>query len=329
MADWSQIDLSGDPVLVVGLREKPGIVKGYRVTVDRNVIPGFLEVATETLDRLSAMTPVEYTPYVDPQEDEYLTLSPQALVVTSEEPAGEGVPTQRQQTAHLLDLVRQADVLPELGAGQLIDRLKEFAVQAICPISDGDRIGFVTKASARQVMKRSAIPLGKDDRTDRFKRISRPEVVLEGDIHAVMSSDEIAILNKPQFQFMVSDIGLVNRYAPAQVARIAGRMANRGIPLSGGAQAALQAKALGSVQFAKRLDALADRVEQVDAGLISSGAGFTAQDLDANDFVNEAGEIVCDVGRAVELVDALEGRFFGDAFTAEKRRADSLRKRRS
>jgi hypothetical protein len=39
-------------------------------------------------------------------------------------------------------------------------------------------------------------------------------------------------------------------------------------------------------------------------------------------------ELECDPSRAVELLDALEGRFFGDAFSTEKRRADRFRKRR-
>lgn len=35
----------------------------------------------------------------------------------------------------------------------------------------------------------------------------------------------------------------------------------------------------------------------------------------------------CADDRVLELLDALEGRFFDDAFTTEKRRADRFRKR--
>ncbi|HWF50282.1 MAG TPA: hypothetical protein VG294_06515 [Solirubrobacteraceae bacterium] len=46
------------------------------------------------------------------------------------------------------------------------------------------------------------------------------------------------------------------------------------------------------------------------------------------DFVNRQGEIQCDDERVVELLDALEGRYFDDGFTDEHRRADRFRPRR-
>ena len=93
------------------------------------------------------------------------------------------------------------------------------------------------------MIKRSAIPLGLDDATDRFKSISRPELVLEGDVHAIMAPGEIAILNKPQFQFLVGDIGLVSQYVPAQVKLISSRLKKHGIPLSASTRKAIEAKA--------------------------------------------------------------------------------------
>jgi hypothetical protein len=325
--DWARLDLTGDPILVVGLRGTGDRLESYRVTLDRNVHPELRRVVDETIERISGMDPVEYTPYVEPQADEYLTLDASSLVLTIETADEDGVRTRRQQTAELAALVQRADVLPELGAGQLIERLDKFRVQAICLRAGTDLVGFVTKATARQVMKRSAIPLGKDDSNDRFKRLSRPEVVLEGDVHAIVMPSEVAILNKAQFQFLVGDVGLVAQYAPAQVKRIASRLKARGIPLSAATTAAIEAKAIASVQVAKRLDAFAERVEQIDVTLIANGGGFRAQELQPDDFVNADGEIECDTDRVVELLDALEGRFFGDAFSPEKRRADSFRRR--
>lgn len=322
--DWNQVQLKGDPILVVGLRHDSAI-EGFRVVVDKNVHPQLRRVADEALESIASMKSVPYTPYVEPAGDEYLSLDPAGLQVST---AAIGSPaSQSQQTAQLLQIVQNADTLPTIGAGQLIERLAELYVQAICFHTNSPIIGFVTKTTARQVMKRSAIPLGKDDATDRLKTISRPELVLEGETHAVMAPTEIAVLNRPQFQFLVSDIGLVAQYVPHQVKLIDQRLKKHGIPLNAATSAAIQQKAIESIQLAKRLDAFLERLDQIDVSRVKSGKGFAAQDLKKADFVNAKGELECDPARVVELVDALEGRFFDDGFTTEKRRADRFRRR--
>jgi hypothetical protein len=64
----------------------------------------------------------------------------------------------------------------------------------------------------------------------------------------------------------------------------------------------------------------------IDAQALLSGSGFTAQDLEPEDFVKD-GVIECVDNRVPELLDALEKRFFSDAFSPEKRRADRFRRR--
>jgi hypothetical protein len=76
-------------------------------------------------------------------------------------------------------------------------------------------------------MKRSSIPLGMDNATDRFKSISRPELVLEGEAHPIMAPGEIAILNRAQFQFTVADVALVAQYVPTQVKLVGAQLKKR------------------------------------------------------------------------------------------------------
>ena len=72
------------------------------------------------------------------------------------------------------------------------------------------------------------------------------------------------------------------------------------------------------MQLAKRLDAFLDRIDDVDINRVANGRGFTTQDLKKKDFVNAKGELHCADDRVLELIDALEGRFFDDGFTTEK-----------
>ncbi len=322
--DWHTIQVTGDPILVVGVRPR-STLEGYRVVVDKNVHPDLRKVANGALERVAHMDAIPYTPYVDPGDDEYLSLDPTTLTISAD---GDGAPaTQKQQTARLLELVQNADTLPTIGAKQLIARIDELYFQAICLHASPPIIAFVTKTIGRQVMKRSAIPLGLDNATDRFKSITRPELVLEGEVHAIMASAEIAILNRPQFQFLVGDVALVGQYVPAQVKLIGSRLKKHGIPLSANTSKAIEARATRSVQLAKRLDAFLERIDQIDVARITNGRGFSAQDLKKKDFVNANGELDCAEDSVIELIDALEGRFFDDGFSTEKRRADRFRKR--
>lgn len=323
--DWKTVELSGDPILVVGLRHRSN-VEGYGLIVDKNVHASLRAAANAALERVAGMQAIPYTPYVEPGDDEYLSLDPSTLTILDPTADNDAPTSQARQTARLAEIVQNADTLPTIGAKQLLDRVDELYLQAICLHASPPIIAFVTKTIGRPVLKRSAIPLGRDDATDRFKSISRPELVLEGDVHAIMAPAEIAVLNRPQFQFLVGDIGLVGQYVPAQMKLITSRFKKRGIPLSANTGKALEARAAGSVQLAKRLDAFLERIDQIDLARITNGRGFTAQDLKKRDFVNADGELECADDRVLELLDALEGRFFDDG-TTEKRRADRFRKR--
>lgn len=325
-AYWNTLKLTGDPILVVGLRPKTKIL-GYRVSVDTNLHPDLRKVADDALAIVKKRTAIDYTPYVEPGDNEYLKLSPGTLTITKTRTNPSGTTSQKQQTARLLEIVQNADTLPSLGAKDLTERLDEFVLQAVCLHTGNDVVGFVTKGNAGRVIKPSAITLGVD-KNDRFKKISRPEVILEGDTHAIVAPGEVAILNVTQFQFLVGDIGLVEEYVPEQVKVIAQSFQSRGVPLSASTIAALAAKAKGSVQLAKRLDAFNERILVLDVLRITNGKGFTQQGLKKADFVNRKGEIQCDNDHVVELLDALEGRYFDDGFSDEHRRADRFRPRR-
>jgi hypothetical protein len=339
---WAEFKLTGDPILVVGLREA-GVIKGYRAIIDVDLHPALVEVAENALAKVEKMDAVTYTPYVSPGEGEYLSLDPATLTIPIDEEianvdigsaaAGEsgggeakGPPTQKEQTARLQWIIEHADTLPTIGAKELIERIDDLYFQAVCMHCSPPVIGFVTKTNARKTLRRSAIPLGRDS-SDRFKRITRPELILEGEAHAIMAPGEIAILNKPQFQFMVGDIGLVTRYVPSQMGRISALLTRHKMPLSSATQSAIEAKATDSIQLAKRLDAFAARIERIDVARMTSGTGFSDQDLKKADFVNASGELDCEPDRVTELIDALEGRFFSDAFTGNPQRADHFRPR--
>lgn len=261
-AYWNTLKLIGDPILVVGLRPKTKIL-GYRVTVDTNLHPDLCKIADDALAIVKKRTAIDYTPYVEPADDEYLKLPPSTLTITKTRTNPSGTTSQKQQTAQLLEIIRNADTLPPLGAKALTKRLDEFVLQAVCLHTGTDIVGFVTKGNAGRVIKPSAITLGVDN-NDRFKKINRPEVILEGDTHAVLAPGEIAILNVTQFQFLVGDIGLVEEYAREQVKVIAQSFRSRSVPLSASTAAALAAKAKASVQLAKRLDAFNERILVLD-----------------------------------------------------------------
>jgi len=330
---WDDVSLTGTPQLVVGLRDKRRRLTGYLVDVDADVHPQLRTVADAALTDVQSREPVGFTPYVDPEDGEYLTIDPSALERRpakrrSRKDEAEQPSTAADEHAALVAMVAGSDFLEQIGAGQLVARDDDdFYLQAICLKSGDERIGFVTRTNPRQVLKRRRIWLGRNDDDDRLTRISAPELILDTDVHAVVTATEIAVLNRNAFQNMVTDTILIASHVPAQVAIIDKRFKARGVPLAASVRTALVDGAKASPRLAKRLSTFADRIDQIDAAAISSGTGFKASDLVKKDFVNAKGELECEPARIGDLLDALEGRFFGDPFSAEKRRADRFRRR--
>jgi len=328
---WQDVKLRGNPQLVVGLRDKRRRLAGFRVDVDADVHQQLRAVAKASLEDIVRRTPIPFTPYVDAEEDEYLTIDASTLIpkpVTRRRRDESAPATDADEHAALVAMVTGSDYLDQLGAGQLLAHADdEFYLQAICLKSGGERIGFVTRTNPRQVLKRSRIWLGRNDPDDRLKRVTPPELILETEVHAIVTGSEIAVLNRNQFQNMVADTLLLANHVPAQVSAIGKRFKRRGIALSRSTRAALEQQAQASPRLAKRLSAFANRVDELDTASITSGTGFKASDLLPQDFVNAKGELACAPSRIPEMLDALEGRFFGDPFSPEKRRADRFRKR--
>ncbi|HLX78732.1 MAG TPA: hypothetical protein VKR27_07590, partial [Acidimicrobiales bacterium] len=332
---WSDVVARGDPILVIFLRGARRRLEGRRIPIDRNVFGELTAVANGVLERVRSMERVDYSPYVGLEEKEYLGLD-RADVVSKiqanrlegpDEETGESEPAD-DETVALLQAIDDAEYLPALGAGS-IEGLSpdDFAAQAICFGSGNNRVGFATRSNPRKVLRRSLIPLGKSDDGDRLKRVVSPELVLESDVHAVVTAQEIAILNPTQFQYLVTDATLLADAVPSQVRVIEAAFKVRDVKIARTTTQALEARARQQPRLARRLSAFADRIEQIDLAALASGKGFRQQELKPSDFVNAAGEIECAPERLPELLDALEGRFFKDAFSTEKRRADRFRKR--
>jgi hypothetical protein len=323
--NWDDVQLRGSPLLIVGVRDWRRRLDGWRIDVDRDVHPDLRDVAVSALALVRGMEGIPFSPYIDPEEGEYLSIDTAALMARAKQNRS-GSETDEQAT--LVKMVLESDYLPQMGAGQLIASTEEFYVQAICLKHAGKRVGFITRANPRQILKRSPIFLGRNDDDDRLRRITKPELVLESEVHAIVTDVEVAVLNRNMFQNLVADSKLVENYVPTQVEVIAASFRQRGVAVSSATQNALIEKASKSPRVAKRLAPFAVRVEELDIHAITNGNGFAASELDKNDFVNSAGEIHCAADRVIELLDALEGRFFDDPFSPEKRRADRFRKRK-
>ena len=328
--NWQDVQLRGTPQLIVGVRDRRRRLTGFRVDVDRDVHPDLRKVAVDALERVREMDPVPYSPYVDPEEGEYLEIDATALIARPLPPVrgvAQAPPTVEDEQAALVQMISESDYHERMGAGELAASDEEFYAQAICLKNAGARIGFVARANPRQVLKRKPIFLGRHDREDRLTKITKPELVLESEVHAIVTDSEIAVLNRNMFQNLVADTQLIATHVPGQVRTIANRFRARGIPLSRATQTALNEAAVKSPRLAKRLSDFADRIQAIDVSAVTNGSGFTASELSKSDFINAQGEIHCAPERLPELLDGLEGRFFGDPFSSEKRRADRFRRR--
>ena len=123
-AYWNTLTLTGDPILVVGLRPKTKII-GYRVTVDRNLHPDLRKIADDALAIVKKRKGIKYTPYVEPGDDEYLELAPSTLTITKTKTNPSGTTSQKQRTARLLEIIRRhAAAARRQGADPAVGRVR-------------------------------------------------------------------------------------------------------------------------------------------------------------------------------------------------------------
>jgi hypothetical protein len=225
------------------------------------------------------------------------------------------------EIASALAMIADCDSHPTMSAKEL--RQADPSLYAIVFEAGGGYAGFVRNVSPRRSLRPGLRYLQYDDT---LKRIEAPDLVIDGSIDMVVTTDQCAVLSPIAFASLFGDVGVVFQQAPENLKALS-RAMKAVIPLSAGALEALQSRCGRRVSDARRLHHIVtDRATALAALSADELTGLLQlrglEDALANGQLNLSNESVSD------FLDLVEGRLFTDDLTQEERRADSYSPRR-
>ncbi len=308
--NWTEIDLSGDPRLIVGRRPRPKQLEAERVDVHHDAHPVLRQIAVTALQELADTQRRLYEPFAELEVgEEHFELQ----VGAGGDGAGDGA-----ELPHLMSVV---DELASVDARDLKDQSNLF--YALCWSSGAGVTGFVRQTDPVRVLRHGRRFFQYEDA---LRSVEAPDFALDGSVDFVFHARTVGILRPTPFRNLFADVDVALSGVPTYIADARAALAST-VPITDSSAAALQAVVSRRVTFASRLRRLADRLAAVpitaDAMLAAA-----ARHLDDPSVVIDAdGQLEFDEDHVGVVLDLLEGRLFEDDFSGQHRRADRFSSR--
>ncbi len=302
---WAQIDLSGDPRLVVGRRPKPKHLEANRVDVHQDAHHDLRQIAEAALQKLAATPRRTYEPFAELEIDEEHF----EAQLGSDRGDVEG-------DAELPRLIEIADELEPADARDLHDASNLF--YALCWPTSAGMIGFVKQSDPVRILRSGRRFF---QYQDALRSVQTPDFALEASIDFVVHAGTVAILRPTPFRNLFTDVDVALTSVPAYVADTRAALAATA-PLTTSSAAALQAVVSRRVTYASRLKRLAERLSETPVTAESIRAAAARHLDDPSVVIDDSGRLTFDEEHVSDLLDLLEGRLFEDDFSGQRRRAD-------
>lgn len=323
--EWEDIDFAEDPRLVIGSRAGARGLAGRRVELHEDVFADLAAICRPVLATLRDGIARPYTPYAQLEVgEEYFWTAVDRLPERpprrrrrrdskTDETGGEAEDT---TGADLIRIVQGVDDLASITVSQL--RSARYLFYAICWPVPSSFVGFVKKADPRRVLTggRRFFVYG-----NALKTADTPDLVLEPDIDVVVAPAQVAALRPSAYATLLSDIQVALSTVPSNVRAVAKKLP-ADLALASEAALALETACKGRVSYARRLDALTTRLDQVELTRDRFRRELRRQGINRALLLNDAGELMFASDQVGLLLDVLEGRYYEDQLGHEQRRAD-------
>lgn len=321
-SEWNGLDLSGDPILVVGRRPKPRTLEGYVVDLHVETFETMREIANTTASELVGRTRLPWHPNADmiPGE-QYLSIEvddlPTPRSTEQSEPDGTSLVASSPlaDAADLIRLVLGPGELDNLNPAQLVEqRFRFYAVTW----ERGDTAGpvaFVSEYDPTTVLRKASSYF----RFDGTLRSSEPpDFTLDDRADLVVTREEVAILNPTAFDRLFADIRALLNDVPAYTTAL--KAAMTGLPLSSASEAAITQVCASKPSYARQLQNLSSSAGAGSITPTSLRAALKRHGEDPRQFLRNG---VLDIGieQVGTVLDVAEGRWYEADFTSEPRRA--------
>ena len=148
--DWSAVDVTGDPRLLLGRRKSSKKFEVHRVDVHEDLFDELREIAQAALDELSEREPKPYSTFGATTSDDYFDVEVSDIPRRRDKRKKEEDP-EAYEIASALQMIAETDDHPTMDADQL--REANPSLYAIAFESQGQYVGFIRNRNPQNVIK--------------------------------------------------------------------------------------------------------------------------------------------------------------------------------
>jgi hypothetical protein len=321
-SEWSTLDLTGDPILVVGRRPKPRTLEGYVVDLHVETFETMRDIARTTAGELADRVPLPWHPNADMlRGEQYLSVDVHELPapattgqLDAEEPPGVAS-SPLADAADLIRLVLDPGALDNLHPDQLAQGRFRFYAVVWENADTGGPVAFVSEYDPTTVLRKASSYFRYDGT---LRAADAPDFALDDRADLVVTADEVAILSPTAFDRLFADIRALLNDVPAYTTAL--KQAMTGLPLSSASEAAITQVCASKPSYARQLQNLST---SAGAAAITPALLRTALKRHGQDPATFLTKGVLDIGidQVGALLDVAEGRWYEADFTSEPRRA--------
>ncbi len=343
-----EIDVEKDPRLILGWRPSIRRLAGGRVRLRDDVFRSLKQVSEEALVRLASSRARPYQPTAELEEGEEHFVIPigelpepprrrrrrsraegsdaETGTADGDEASLGGAASNACATlpevADLVALTRQVDDLESLDAGRLAEG--SFLFYGIVLPGPAGNVAFIRRMDPVAVLRKGRAFF---QYADALTAIGRPDFMLYPDVDLVIGPTAIAAFRKSALDQLLSDVRFVLQDVRASVSAVQASLASK-VPLTPATQDALEKYCSTRPSLAARLRTLPARIEQIAFTPVLVWKALDRHGEDPSLLVNTTGEFDFAGEEVQAFLDVVEGRWFEDEFSDERRRADRYSIRR-
>jgi hypothetical protein len=345
--NWRAVDLSGDPHIILGRREKGGI-EAVRLDIHEDLHATVRQVCSAAIQHINHTESREYEPHAALEAGE------QHFILTTERLKNlalglDGASNGSQQSGKSardsgevqelkhLDATAEDPALITCLANPPVHRLAEreefltfdpFFYAIAWQQSSGSWVSFIRKTNPQQFFKVGRIWC---QYTNTLKQVqTQPTFALDSQIDVVLAGNNLAGFSVSALNFLFTDVRLVQTGVPTQVAEISQAISET-IPLSNQSIESLIALGKKFKSVANRLYGLSARLRELqehDSLTTERYREIAKNDDQALSLLGLDGQLDFDEAGAHIFLDVIEGRYFEDDWTGSPRRADRYSRRK-
>lgn len=300
--------LEADPIVLVGRKASAKRIQVRRLDVhkDARVELRALCRPVEAALAVGTLRPFERSAALD--DDEHFSVTIDALPSLGHTP---------EESASLLAAINNP-----AGADPIsLDQIARFSPKLWAIMFPGP-LAFVRRANPARICKPG---LRFFSYGDALRSIEAPDLVLDDRIDMVIDHERVRIRNVEAFLDLFSDIGIAVADVPANLTRVTQQLAGT-MSFAPATLDLLTFTGQRLVSIAKRLQLLPDRLPHIQTKLadhVFVTEMLRKHDIDQRTLFDANGTVaLTDTTAIKQFLDLLEGRYFIDELTGDRRRAD-------